>query len=163
MLQCRDYCSGLHDDFDLVVLGAWHGNGRKAGWFSPFLMAVWNPETEEYQSVCRCMSGFSDEFYKSATERLSKIQIPKMPNYYRTNETPPIWFEAKEVWQIRGAELSISPVHCAGVGEAHASKGIGLRFPRFIGLRDDKNPEDATTAGTVVDMFRAQSRKSQHH
>jgi hypothetical protein len=26
-------------------------------------MACFNPETEEYQSVCRVMSGFSDSFY----------------------------------------------------------------------------------------------------
>ena len=25
-----DYCEGLHDTLDLVVIGAWHGNGRKA-------------------------------------------------------------------------------------------------------------------------------------
>jgi len=31
--------------------------------YSPFLMACFNPETEEYQSVCRVMSGFSDSFY----------------------------------------------------------------------------------------------------
>jgi DNA ligase-1 len=28
----RDYVEGLHDTLDLVPIGAWHGNGRKAGW-----------------------------------------------------------------------------------------------------------------------------------
>lgn len=32
--------------------------------FSPFLMACYDPDTEEFQSVCRVMSGFSDAFYK---------------------------------------------------------------------------------------------------
>lgn len=32
--------------------------------YSPFLMACYDPDTEEYQSVCRVMSGFSDAFYK---------------------------------------------------------------------------------------------------
>lgn len=59
----RDYCEGLRDSLDLVPIGAWHGNGRKVGWFSPFLLAAYDPETETYQSVCRCMSGFSDVFY----------------------------------------------------------------------------------------------------
>lgn len=27
----RDYCEGLHDTVDLVPIGAWYGNGRKAG------------------------------------------------------------------------------------------------------------------------------------
>lgn len=65
----RDYCIGLHDTLDLVPIGAWYGSGRKAGWFSPFLMAVWDPEAEEFQSLCRCMSGFSDVFYAEATAR----------------------------------------------------------------------------------------------
>ncbi|XP_022771969.1 DNA ligase 6 isoform X3 [Durio zibethinus] len=60
----RDYVEGLGDSLDLVPIGAWHGNGRKAGWYSPFLMACYNPDTEDYQSVCRVMSGFSDSFYK---------------------------------------------------------------------------------------------------
>jgi hypothetical protein len=62
-LPTRDYCEGLRDSLDLVPIGAWHGNGRKAGWFSPFLLAAWDPETEAFQSVCRCMSGFTDAFY----------------------------------------------------------------------------------------------------
>ena len=60
---CRDYCEGLRDSLDLVVIGAWYGQGRKVKWFSPFLLAAWDPDTEEYQSVCRCMSGYTDAFY----------------------------------------------------------------------------------------------------
>jgi len=28
----RDYVEGLGDSLDLVPVGAWYGNGRKAGW-----------------------------------------------------------------------------------------------------------------------------------
>jgi DNA ligase-1 len=28
----KDYVEGLNDSLDLVPIGAWHGNGRKAGW-----------------------------------------------------------------------------------------------------------------------------------
>ncbi|XP_073139252.1 DNA ligase 6 isoform X2 [Henckelia pumila] len=59
----RDYVEGLNDSLDLVPIGGWYGNGRKAGWYSPFLMACYNPDSEEFQSVCRVMSGFSDAFY----------------------------------------------------------------------------------------------------
>lgn len=51
----KDYCSELREPLDLVVIGAWWGNGRKAGWLSPFLLACYDPEQEEYQSVCRCV------------------------------------------------------------------------------------------------------------
>ena len=63
----RDYCEGLRDSLDLVVIGAWHGQGRKTKWYSPFLLAAYDPDTEELQSVCRCMSGFTDAFYAEVT------------------------------------------------------------------------------------------------
>ena len=62
-LHTRDYCEELRDSLDLVPIGAWHGNGRKVGWYSPFLLAAYDPDTEEFQSVCRCMSGYTDAFY----------------------------------------------------------------------------------------------------
>ncbi|KAL4435464.1 hypothetical protein ABPG77_006226 [Micractinium sp. CCAP 211/92] len=156
----RDYCEGLHDTLDLVVIGAWWGNGRKKGWYSPYLLACYDPDTEELQSVCRVMSGFSDQFYKDSLERLSKTVIPGPKPYYRTDERPSVWFEAREVWEIRGADLTISPVHKAAVGRVHEGRGIGLRFPRFLRIRDDKAVEDATTAEQLASMFHAQTRKA---
>jgi DNA ligase 1 len=154
----KDYCDGMVDTLDLVVIGAFYGNGRKAGWYSPFLLAAWDPETETYQSVCRCLSGFTDEFYKAATARLSATIVPKKPYILDTLESPDVWFEPREVWEIRGADLTLSPVHRAAAGMVHPERGVGLRFPRFLGIRDDKTPEDATTSVTIAGMFEAQRR-----
>lgn len=78
-----DYCDDLHDSLDVVPIGAWRGNGRKVKWFSPFLVAIWDPKAEEFQSICRCMSGFTDAFYTDATARLSEKIIPGPKAYYR--------------------------------------------------------------------------------
>ena len=81
-MRLRDYCEELRDSLDLVPIGAWHGNGRKVGWFSPFLLAAYDPDTEEFQSVCRCMSGYTDAFYAevgarpSPSERIPLESIP---------------------------------------------------------------------------------------
>jgi DNA ligase-1 len=99
-------------------------------WFSPFLLAVYDRHSETFQSLCRCMSGFTDEFYAAATQRLSAHIIQGPKPYYDTGEAPSVWFEPVEVWEVRGADLSISPVHRAAQGRIHADRGIGLRFPR---------------------------------
>jgi DNA ligase-1 len=61
----KDYIDGIGDSLDLVPIGAWHGTGRKNDWWSPVLMALYDPDTGTYQAVCKCISGFTDAEYKS--------------------------------------------------------------------------------------------------
>lgn len=55
----KDYLSnaGVGDTFDLVPVGAFWGTGRRAGWFGTYLLAVYDPDSEELHCVCKCMSG----------------------------------------------------------------------------------------------------------
>lgn len=144
---------GIVDTLDLVPIAAWWGNGRKAGWLSPFLMACFDPETERWEGLCKVMTGFTDAFYKEITafytsdNRSSAVAKP----YYAVDESmrPDVWLEPLAVWEIQGADMSLSPVHLAARGALGGERGISLRFPRFVRLRDDKVPEQATTSDQV--------------
>ncbi|KAK3069002.1 hypothetical protein LTS18_000457, partial [Coniosporium uncinatum] len=59
----KDY-NTTADTIDLIPIAGWHGMGRKSKWWSPILMAVRNPETGGLEAVTKCMSGFTDAFYK---------------------------------------------------------------------------------------------------
>ena len=59
---------------------------------------------------------------------------------------------------IRGADLTLSPRHAAAAGKVHATRGISLRFTRFVRLRPDRTPETASGPDDVAELFLAQHR-----
>lgn len=51
-----------------------------------------------------------------------------------------------------GESWSKSSAHRGAFGKLEG-RGIGLRFPRFERLRDDKGPEQATNSEQVLDLY----------
>ncbi|CAG9471826.1 unnamed protein product [Plasmodium vivax] len=154
----KDYIEGLSDSVDLVPIAGYYGKGKRSGVYGAFVLATYNSETENFQTVCKAGTGFSDEVLGSLYETLSDKIIPNKKSYYEVSDklNPDVWFDAHYVWEVKAADLSLSPVHTAAIGVYSDDKGIGLRFPRFLRLREDKNAEQATTSQQIVDFYEAQ-------
>ncbi|CAN6639578.1 DNA ligase 1 [Trichomonascus vanleenenianus] len=154
----KDYLSGLGDSLDLVVLGAYYGKGKRTSTYGVFLLGCYNEDTEEFESICKIGTGFSDANLELFYNELKETVIPEKKSYVShdsaPNHQPDVWFEPKYVWEVLTADLSLSPVYRAGINEL--GKGVSLRFPRFIRVREDKAPEDATNAEQVVEFYQRQ-------
>lgn len=155
----KDYLDGVGDTLDVVPIGGFYGKGKRTGAYGAFLLAIYNEEEEEFQTVCKAGTGFSDQDLVDHYEFLKEHMVPVPESNYNVSDKlkPDVWFEPCQVWEIKCADLSISPVHTSAMGMKADGKGIGLRFPRFLRIRDDKAPEDATTAEQVADMFENQA------
>ena len=155
----KDYLSGIGDSLDLVVLGAYYGKGKRTSVYGAFLLACYNESRQRFETVCNIGTGFSEAILEQLHAKLSDHVIDKPKPFYAHSavpkDQPDVWFEARFVWEVKTADLTLSPRYKAGaeqLGDA-SGKGISLRFPRFIQERADKKAEEATGARMVVEMY----------
>jgi len=155
----KDYLDAMGDSVDLVPLGAYFGRGKRTGVYGAYLLACYDVDTEEYQSVCKIGTGFTDEDLKVLYESFQDHIISEKSSQYKVSDTLEcdVWFDACKVWEIKAADLSKSSAHKGAIDKTgEAGRGIGLRFPRFIRVRDDKRPDQATTSDQILEMYYAQ-------
>jgi DNA ligase-1 len=155
----KDYIQGLGDSFDLIPIGGYKGKGKRTGVYGGFLLACYDPSSETYQSICKIGTGFSDEMLKNLSQTLNEYIIDGPKSYYSYADVhePDVWFDVKQVWEVLAADLTLSPGHTAAIGLIDDSRGIALRFPRFVRVRTDKTPEEATTSEQVAEFYKKQS------
>lgn len=163
----KDYLAGVGDSLDLVVLGAYYGKGKRTSWYGAFLLACYNPVTEKYETICNIGTGFSEAILETLHTTLSDIVIDRPKPFYThssgNKDQPDVWFEPRHVWEVKTADLTLSPRYRAAADEVSGGgKGISLRFPRFIKERDDKKPDEASTAKMIAEMYQRQESVSKN-
>ena len=158
----REYQNELGDSLDLVVIGAYFGRGRRTGLYGTLLLGTYNPEEDNFPSICKVGTGFTDESLDQLFQILSnKVTLKKNSRIISEMEAD-VWFEPELVLEIVASEITLSPIHKTGLGLIRKDTGFALRFPKFTGkIRYEKAIEDASTGEEVLALYKGQSKISQ--
>ncbi len=142
----KEYAQEMSDTLDLVVVGAYHGKGKRSGTYGALLCAAYNEKEDIFETVCKLGTGLTDEMLEELPKKLAKYKLEKKPArlQVRKEMEADVWFEPVLIVEVLGAELTKSPFHTAG---------WALRFPRFLRFRE-KKPEQATTVKEIEKMYR---------
>jgi len=142
-----EYVKGLRDTFDLVVVGAYRGRGRRAGAYGALLCAAYNAAADRFETFCKLGTGFSDKDLEELPKMLRRFEAKQRPARVDVSKLmiPDVWFTPALVVEVSGAEITKSPNHTCGTG-------LALRFPRFLRHRPEKKPEQATTTKEILRM-----------
>ncbi|MEK6901993.1 MAG: DNA ligase, partial [archaeon] len=105
--------------------------------------------------VTRIGTGFSEQMLGALHVLLNKHKVDHKPARVDSDVVPHVWVEPKFVVEVRADEITQSPMHTAGRKDG---TGYALRFPRILKLRNDKEPEQATTVKEIITMYQNQKR-----
>jgi DNA ligase-1 len=125
--------------YDLVVLGAEWGHGRRQGWLSNLHLGARNPRTGDFVMVGKCFKGLTDELLEWQTEALLRRETGR-----------------------HGIAVLVRPelvVEIALDGVQSSTRyacGVALRFARVKRYRPDKRPEEADTIDDLRSLLPAQ-------
>ncbi len=126
------------ETLDLVVTGAEWGEGRRASFLGTFLLSarvddgVSSRAAADYVTIGKVATGITDEDLAELTALLE----PKIVS----QEGQVVELHPEVVFEVGYEEIQRSPTY---------SSGYALRFPRFLGVRDDKPPEGADSIDRV--------------
>ncbi|MCL2691164.1 MAG: ATP-dependent DNA ligase [Candidatus Bathyarchaeota archaeon] len=160
----RDYKSEMTDTCDLVVVGAFHGRGKRAGAYGALLLATYNPEKDRFETTTKCGTGFTEKDITELHTMLQNHVIAHKHSRVLSMMEADVWFEPFIVLEILGAEVTLSPIHMCSIDVIRKSSGFAIRFPRFTGkYRTDKSPQDSTTSKEIVEMYQNQLKQISQH
>jgi DNA ligase 1 len=143
----KEYVKDMIDTFDLVIVGAFFGKGKRSGKYGALLCAAYNTETDEFETFCKIGTGLTDKTLEELPKKLNQYKLDKKPALLKIKKemTPDVWFDPQIVCEVSGAEITKSPNHTT-------ASGLALRFPRFLTFRE-KNADQATTSNEIEEIF----------
>jgi DNA ligase-1 len=122
--------------FDLVVLGAEWGHGRRKGWLSNLHLGARDPDTGGFVMVGKTFKGLTDATLTWQTERFLALET------HREGITV-------FVRPVTVVEIALDGVQTS----TRYPGGIALRFARVKRYRDDKPPAEADTIDSLRRML----------
>jgi DNA ligase-1 len=129
--------------FDLVVLGAEWGSGRRRGWLSNLHLGARDPDGEFGDPGGFVMVG---KTFKGLTDELLRWQSAEFPEH-ETRRTASTVFLRPDI----AVEIAIDGVQRS----PRYPGGIALRFARVKGYRPDKTAAEADTIQTLRSLLHA--------
>tara|TARA_Y100000310_G_scaffold107162_1_gene105587 strand:- start:885 stop:2597 length:1713 start_codon:yes stop_codon:yes gene_type:complete len=132
-------------DYDLVIVGAEYGTGKRSGWMSSFILGC--KDGKEFLEIGKVGTGIKEKQKEEGTtfEELTKKLTPLI-----IKETGKlVQVKPKIVFSVTYQEIQKSPNY---------NSGFALRFPRFTALRTDKPSSEITTLKEIKEDFENQKR-----
>ncbi len=148
----KEYRKELADTFDLVVVGALYGTGRRAKTYGSLLAAAYDPKENKYYSFTKVGTGLTDATLAKLPKMFEKYKLSEKHKLVETGMKVDVWFEPKIVMEVSGAEITVSPVHVVAKDKIKKG-GLALRFPKFLRWRPDKSAENATTVEEIYELY----------
>ena len=119
--------------YDLVVLGAEWGHGRRQGWLSNLHLGA--RDGDDFVMVGKTFKGLTDELLTWQTEQLLGLEEDRAGSNPSRDEIT-VFVRPQLV-----VEIAIDGVQRSTTYDG----GLALRFARVKGYRTDKSPADANT------------------
>ncbi|MBI4009911.1 MAG: ATP-dependent DNA ligase [Candidatus Aenigmarchaeota archaeon] len=129
------------ENLDLVIIGAIWGEGGRTKWLTSYELACRDPNTGKFLSCGMMSTGLNEDEYELMTKELKKIIISENGKI--------VIVKPKIVLEVGYQEIQKSPNY---------ESGFGLRFPRFVRVRDDKGPDEADTITRVKKLYSSQGK-----
>jgi len=120
--------------YDLVVLGAEWGHGRREGWLSNLHLGARDPSSGVFVMVGKCFKGLTDELLRWQTKELLEREV-----------------ERRGIVVLVRPELVVEIALDGVQASTRYPGGVALRFARVKRYRPDKSPGEADT----IDDLRA--------